>query len=236
MATTLNIRVPARFNGPDDHANGGYLCGLLAAQLPWRAEFTLRKMIPVEADLELEISDQSASLLQGENVLVTARPGVLSEIILPDNPGFKVARELGTHAWQSRSLGNYPNCYVCGRHRGKGDGMQLHAAPLPQSNNYCTAWIPETYMTTGKSELVDPKFIFAALDCPGADAAVAGRALRVLLGRFTVGVFREIKAGEQCVILAWCEKREGRKHFSQTLIYGENGAVAARGEAIWFTV
>lgn len=238
MARSITIRIPARFNGPDGHANGGYLCGLLAENTPWLAEFTLRKMIPVEQDLIWTFDDETASLTGNDVTYITARKGSLSDIIAPKNPGLVAAKAADAKARVTRSTENYPNCYVCGPSRADGDGMRLHAGPIDDSEEatYATYWRPAAYMSDDATGLVPNRFIYAALDCPGADAAKTDDEELVLLGRFTVETFHNVFVHDDCVVIGWCSKREGRKRFSHTTVFGPDGQLVARADAIWFVV
>src|SRR5215470_3900860 len=66
------IRIARRFCGPPDSGNGGYSSGTLASLLPGACECTLRKPIPLERELQTEVSTSSARLLDGDDLIIEA--------------------------------------------------------------------------------------------------------------------------------------------------------------------
>ena len=59
--------VPARFNGPPDSGNGGYTCGLVAAELgAASAEVTLRAPPPLETEMAVERDGDSVRVSAGD--------------------------------------------------------------------------------------------------------------------------------------------------------------------------
>lgn len=228
---TTTIRIPSRFNGPVNAANGGYICGVLSRHLPWDAEFRLKKMIPVEQDLTLEVGADSANLYAGESIYITAHPGGVNKRMPPPNPGFEAAK-IASKKYIGRQVATaYGQCFVCSLLR-PDDGMQIHAGQTEDPEVYASHWIPEDYMMEG--EKIATEFIYAALDCPGAYAAMGTTQKELLLGTFAVHIDGEIQAGEQCVVTAWCSERAGRKSFSHTALYGADESLVARADAIWF--
>jgi len=54
-AMDKTIRITTRFIGPPDSGNGGYTCGLVSQALGVPAEVTLRRPIPIERDLTIQV-------------------------------------------------------------------------------------------------------------------------------------------------------------------------------------
>lgn len=74
--------------------------------------------------------------------------------------------------------------------------------------------------------------MWAALDCPGAFAF--GRDDKPLvLGTLAVKIKDTLVPGERCVVTGWPRGQEGRKFYSGTAIFGEDGRLIAVGRAIW---
>ena len=49
-------------------------------------------------------------------------------------------------------------------------------------------------------------------------------------------VRNRVRSGEKCVVIGWLIKHDGRKHFSGTAIYSEDGSLAAVAHAIWIDI
>jgi hypothetical protein len=55
----------------------------------------------------------------------------------------------------------------------------------------------------------------------------------VLLGRFSVEIMRRPAPGERLLAAAWRTGREGRKHYADSALVDEAGALVAAANAIW---
>src|SRR5437879_5108634 len=68
------VRVPKRFCGPPQSGNGGYTCDILAKTFSDAAavECTIRKPIPTERDLRIEVEQNSARLIDEDTVVIEA--------------------------------------------------------------------------------------------------------------------------------------------------------------------
>jgi hypothetical protein len=76
--------------------------------------------------------------------------------------------------------------------------------------------------------------MWAALDCPGAFALMGNRSRPMVLGRMTGAVKSLVQVGERCVVLAWRIEVDGRKQIAGSMLFDEDGGVAASAKAIWF--
>jgi hypothetical protein len=75
------LAIDARFAGPPDSANGGYVAGRLASMLPAGAvvEVTLRQPSPLETSLDLAVSGDRATLRFGGVIIADAVVSALTE-------------------------------------------------------------------------------------------------------------------------------------------------------------
>jgi hypothetical protein len=57
-----------------------------------------------------------------------------------------------------------------------------------------------------------------------------------VLGRMTARIAELPAIGERCVVLGVLDGRDGRKAFSRTTAYGQDGRVLGRAAATWIEV
>ncbi|HEX5065999.1 MAG TPA: hypothetical protein VFY49_07790 [Myxococcota bacterium] len=229
--------VSERFCGPPGAGNGGYVAGLVAQRLGDRAEVTLRRPTPVEAPLSLcraedgwrlESAGDGAVLVEGRE----AEP-VLTRMAIPPVPEFDVA--LAASRWTT-SEHPYPHCFVCGPARQAGDGLRIFAGPLSceHAGVVAGAWVPDASLAAADTQgRVEPLFVWSALDCPGAMVVIAESPRPLLLARMVAEVAGSVRVGERCVVVGWRIAQEGRKHWSGTALYGEDGALRGASEQLW---
>jgi hypothetical protein len=210
----MAIVVAPRFRGPDTSGNGGYTCGLIAAGR--EAEVTLRLPPPLATPLELvggEVRDGASVVAEVRETRVDLEPP------MPVSFADAVAA-------QAPDLGSpFPNCFVCGHARG-GDGLHIHAGPVPGRGVHAAPWVVP-------DDAVGPEFVWAALDCPGAYATGALGRGAVVLGRLAARVERVPQARERCVAVGWHLGSDGRKHGAGTALFSETGELLGLGRALW---
>ena len=86
---------------------------------------------------------------------------------------------------------------------------------------------------------METEFLWAALDCPCGWAAwkrvsvLLPETPYILLGRFVAEVKVQPAAGEKCITIGWPIGNEGRKLFSGSAIFAENGELLAAGRTTW---
>ena len=68
-----SVAIENRFCGPPNSANGGYVCGLLAAHIHGDAETTLRAPPPLGQRLAIVASEHGVELRKDETTLATGR-------------------------------------------------------------------------------------------------------------------------------------------------------------------
>jgi hypothetical protein len=229
--------VSERFCGPPGAGNGGYVAGLVARRLGGRAEVTLRRPTPVEAPLSLcrgedgwrlESAGDGAVLVEGRE----AEP-VLARMAIPPVPDFEAAQAASRRAPARHP---FPHCFVCGPARQTGDGLRIFAGPLSGEHAGVVAgtWMPDASLAAADAQgRVETPFVWSALDCPGAMVVIAESPRPLLLARMVGEVAGSVRVGERCVVVGWRIAQEGRKHWSGTALYGEDGALRGASEQLW---
>ena len=152
------VRIPARFNGPRDSANGGYTCGLVAAELHGGgAEVTLRAPPPLETELAVERANgDSVRVSDGETLVAEARSAAVDVGELPaaGHPGGgrgggrrrPSALDLGAPVPDVLRMRPEPGHYE--------DGLDIFPVEH-EGGRFVATWTP------GEAGMV-----WAALDCP----------------------------------------------------------------------
>jgi hypothetical protein len=124
----------------------------------------------------------------------------------------------------------FPECFVCGPHRRRGDGLRIFPGML-DTGIVAAPWLPADNLDGGDGK-VAVEFLWAALDCPGYFAVSGGRRVMVL-GEMQAHVDRRVHVGEPCTVIGWKIGAEGRKHYAGTAIFDEDGELCARARATW---
>ncbi|HEY3504241.1 MAG TPA: hypothetical protein VGN37_15830 [Actinocatenispora sp.] len=235
------LTISARFRGPTDSANGGYVAGLLAnvAPGPSGTVVTLHAPPPLERSLDLDVetaedaADTTSALYDGDTLIASARPADPFDALVPP-VGFEVA-ELASAAYPGFTRHPFPGCFVCGHERDKGDGLRLFPGRLDDGTGRTACpWVPDESATDASGH-VPPEIVWAALDCPGGWTAEIEREPRVL-GRIAARVRDVPKPGEHCVIMGRGLGSDGRKTYVATTAYGPDGAILGQALATWLTL
>ncbi|MGE0115444.1 MAG: hypothetical protein AB7T07_11265 [Steroidobacteraceae bacterium] len=228
---SAQIRIDSRFNGPPDSANGGYVCGLMAAAVNQPLSVRLYKPPPLDTDLRLLFDTVSGKWhLKRDEQLIAAANVSHVHAHVPKPPSYVEALDASVH-YTGHQHHIFPSCFVCGPQRAVDDGLRIFAGKLPGSNIVAAPWLPHASLADGSGK-VRPEFIWAALDCPGYFASVMpGRT--ALLGELAVHIDRSVHVDEPCVIIGWQILIEGRKHKVGTALFDEDGERCAVGVATW---
>jgi hypothetical protein len=225
----IQLTVASRYRGPPESGNGGYVCGLLATTL--REDLRVRLLAPTPLDEPLEI----AGGRDGEWLLSCAKGpvarGISSTLSLdvPAAPGYVQAVWASQHYAGFREHA-FPECFVCGPHRRRGDGLRIFPGML-ENGMVAAPWLPADSVNGGDGK-VAVEFHWAALDCPGYFAVSGGRRV-MLLGEMQAHIDRRVHIGESCTVTGWRIATEGRKHIAGTAIFDEDGELCARARATW---
>ena len=225
--TTLTIA--NRYKGPPESGNGGYVCGLIAVKV--QVDLRVRLLSPPPLDTPLELTpegDGTWVLLSAAGPVARGVTGRL-ELDVPRPPQYVQAVWASQHYPGFREHA-FPDCFVCGPHRRRGDGLRIFPGML-DTGIVAAPWLPADNLDGGDGK-VAVEFLWAALDCPGY-FAVSGARRVMVLGEMQAHVDRRVHVGEPCTVIGWKIGAEGRKHYAGTAIFDEDGELCARARATW---
>jgi hypothetical protein len=226
----MSFVVPARFCGPPESGNGGWVSGHAAGLLSPRTDdavtVRLRTPPPLDRALSVERGEGSARVVDGDHVVLEASiANAPAARGIPAPVSFAEAEAAGDR-YEGLSAHPFPTCYSCGTGRSPTDALRLQPGPVA-GGHYACAWTP--------ADDVSLETVWAALDCPGGWASgIAGRPM--VLGTMTAVVGSLPAAGAPHVIMAWQRGAEGRKHLSGTALYAADGRLLAHTEATWIAI
>ena len=226
------ITIDRRFNGPPDSGNGGYVSGAFAVATGSDLRVRLIAPPPLDTPLAVEHGDGGEwELRSAAGAVARGTPSKL-RLDVPSPPRYVQA------VWASQHYAGFrehifPDCFVCGPHRRRGDGLRIFPGML-DTGIVAAPWLPSDSLE-GSDGRVAVEFHWAALDCPGYFAVSAGRRVMVL-GEMQAHVDRCVHTGESCTVIGWRVGSEGRKHYAGTAIFDEDGELCARAAATWIEV
>lgn len=216
------MRIPARYNGPPESANGGYACGLVAGLLGGVVEVTLRLPPPLDRELGVVRQDGRVEIRDGDAVVAVAERASVDEEV-PEPVAVEAAEEASTR-YEGFVHHAYNTCFVCGPERE--DGLRVYAGPVEGRPGLLAApWTP--------GEDVGPELVWAALDCPSGWAVDDFQREGVLLGRMAARIDRLPEPGEPHVVLGWRVGEDGRKRYAGSALLTADGEVLARARSTW---
>ena len=224
-----HVRIARRFNGPPNSANGGYACGVVAEVIPSEtARVSLLLPPPLDvALLRTRAEDNSVVLTQSERVIARGAPAEPA-IRPPKAPTLDVAAEASERS-TAHTDHPYPTCFVCGPARSVDEGLRIFPGPVDDAGLVAAPWRPPPDLATGG--VVDPRAIWAALDCPGGFAC---RFLRpALLAAMTASLLSDVRTDAVYVVVGWPIGRNGRKYTAGSAIYAPDGKPVAVAESLW---
>lgn len=237
--------IEERFCGPPKSANGGYVCGLLAAHIDGDAEITLLAPPPLHQRLDIVVSEGEAELRNEKRIFAVGR---MARIDVPEIPmvNFSEAQDAVCRSPYPTERHPLPMCFVCGPERLNGDGLRIIPRPLPprldcKTGTLAAPWVPYSNLA-GEDGAVAVEFIWAALDCPTGFAGVGAQHLgmtgaeTILLGRMSAHIDGRPYPGDRCIIVAWPTGREGRKLSASSALLSSGGKFLAVAHATWLQV
>jgi hypothetical protein len=184
---------------------------------------------PLDTPLELEPEGNDAWVLSSAAGPVARAVAGRLELDVPGPPQYVQAVWASQHYPGFREHA-FPECFVCGPHRRRGDGLRIFPGML-DTGIVAAPWLPADNLDGGDGK-VAVEFLWAALDCPGYFAVSGGRRVMVL-GEMQAHVDRRVHVGEPCTVIGWKIGAEGRKHYAGTAIFDEDGELCARARATW---
>jgi hypothetical protein len=227
-----SVVIERRFRGPPDSAQGGYACGLLAERLDAPgAAVSLRAPPPLGRPLEIsQGEDGSVRMHEGELLLAEATP---ADPLL-DVPGPVSPREAQAASaacpWAERHP--FPECFGCGPERSREEAVAIQMGPVAGEEVFAAPWTPLADFA-GEDGAVAPLFVWAALDCPTAAAAVLTGTSPSVLGRLEARLLAPVRPGVSHTVVAWLVGHEGRKHRGAAAIHAPDGELCAYAEGLW---
>lgn len=229
------IEVTGHHHGPPSMGHGGYVAGLFAVDADGPIQVTLRRPTPLDTPLELvDLGDGRSELRQGDDVVASAEPTSF-ELDVPTAPSLEEARaaEAGSPSHRD-GRGVHGQCFGCGN-RPVGEGLRVFAGPLTVEGRPLVAgtWQPTPAMA-GPDGSVEPQWVLAALDCPGAFAFIVDDMRAGLLGRIQFAQHAPVAADAEHVVTGWQVGIDGKKMFAGTAIVDADGTVLATALATWF--
>jgi hypothetical protein len=235
-----DLVIPSRFRGPSGSGNGGYVCGRIAAYANGPVAVTLRRPAPLATPMTVEQAADGALCVRHGGTLIAeaTSPPVLLAVEVPDLVSLTDACR---SAGRARYFQNpaYPECFGCGMSRRPGDGLRIFPGPVPGRAVWAAPWTPDPSVADPDGQ-VRPEVIWAALDCPSGIAAAEharlGQDTAILLGRMVASVTARPVPGDQCRVIAWPERSDGRKLTAGSALLGPGDEVLAVARAVWITV
>ncbi len=224
------LTVARRYRGPTDSANGGYICGVVAALAREAVIVRLLKPPPLDEALAVVERDGLLEVRHGDEAVAQARPGDVGDLSPPPGPAREKTLEAAAR-YAGFSAHPAPECFVCGPERAEGDGLRIFCGRIGPGDVVAGPWTPDESLDGGDGA-VGSELVWAALDCPGY--AAAARDMRpMLLGELAARVDRRVAIGEPCTLVGWKLATSGRKHETGTALYGASGDLCGVGRAVW---
>ncbi|MFA5565209.1 MAG: hypothetical protein WC184_04780 [Acidimicrobiia bacterium] len=207
------------------------MAGLFADAARHPLQVTLRLPTPLDVPLSLvELDENKAELRAGEHLIANAEPTEF-DLEVPPVPSLAQA---AAAAEASPSHQVHGGCFGCGN-RPEGEGMRVFVGPMEFEGHQIVAgtWKPVSWM--GRADgTIDPQYVLAALDCPGAFSFISADIRASLLGRIQFKQLEDLALDDEYVIIGWQIGTEGRKMFAGTAVADQSGHVKAVAKATWF--
>ena len=231
------VVVPENFVGPPGVGHGGYVAGLLARHVDGAVQVTLRRPTPPGVPLSIVEADGRVELRDAGELLADAEPATL-ELDVPPAPGPSAAlvAEVGSPSrWEGGGV--HPICLGCSLARDDDEGLEVAVGPLEVDGHeeVAAVWRPPARLA-GADGAIDPVWVLAALDCPGAMAYIARDTFAGLLGRIVFDQTGPVEPDVDHVVFGWQIGVEGRKLFAGTAVATADGTVLARTRQTWFAM
>ena len=220
--------IARRFNGPPDSGHGGYTAGCAGVLVAAPAvEVTLRRPPPLETPLAVERRDGAVALVDGGQVVAEARAAELALGGPPPVDLDAATAATARFAWEHDHP--FPTCFGCGPQRDPAEALCLFSGPVGDGR-FAVPWTPPAW---AGSDVVEPLFAWAAMDCPSSAPVHGTIAAPVVLGRLTIALEGPVEIGAPHVIQSWLDRTDGRKHHTAVALFTAAGERRAAGRAVW---
>ncbi|MDD3952203.1 MAG: hypothetical protein PHW59_13890, partial [Desulfobacterales bacterium] len=91
LKTIGSVTIPARYKGPPDIANGGYVCSLFAEYIDGVIDVMIKRPTPLDRELQIHAGDDGIYyLMDGDQMIIQAKSGVM-DLTVPDAPSYEEA-------------------------------------------------------------------------------------------------------------------------------------------------
>ena len=216
----MQVTIAERFNGPPGVGNGGYVCGLVAAELGSpRVQVSLFLPAPLGIPLTLQRTLPGPVRLLHHEAVVAEGHAFTGE-----SRGAAVAIARGGGA-KPRSASTSTTRFRPVSCAARNARTACGSFPGRRRRRLACTWRPPD---------ADPVYVWAALDCPSGFACMPPGSLSVLAS-MTARIHAPAQVGEEHVISAWKISSEGRKHRGGSAIHDAGGRLVAVAEALWIT-
>jgi hypothetical protein len=236
---TETLVVAARFCGPPDSGNGGYVGGCVAAYVDGPAEITLRRPPPLATPMTIESTEDGAVWLRdGDAAVAEGRRAPQNlPIATPDPVSIAEARAAGADSLLriQPEATPFPACFACGPDRRPGDGLRVMVGPVAGRPLAADVWYPEEALADADG-CVRPEFLWAALDCAGGVGAIDNSLpsdLAFVLGRLAVRQLEPVQPDRPYVVVGWRVAEDGRKLTAGSAVFNAAGQHVALAFATW---
>ncbi len=209
------------------------MVGELAVLLVGTAKATLGYPPPLDHPLQVaRLDDGGVALRDGETVIAEAEPASV-EIDVPEPVSFNEAT-IAARSYLGFRQHVFPTCFVCGTQRTEGDGLRIFPSSIPGRDIVAAPWTPDASLA-GEDSTVRPEFVWAALDCPSGWAVFGdpSQGRPAVLGRLAARLIAPVQPSERCVVIGWPLGEDGRKLYSGTALFSQNGELRAVARATW---
>lgn len=196
---------------------------------------TVRLDVPPPLDRVLTVEERGDHLvaLDGDMVVMSAHaaatelgsaPFVDFDAAAAAEPGFP---GFGWHAAD--------RCFVCGPARSDNTALRIFPGPVGVGPIVAAPWIPNPVLAEADG-VVSDAVVWGAIDCPGAWTATAhdpvGMPYFPTLGTMTASIEEPVLALERLIVVGRYRHTEGRKLFTDVVLYGEDGSLKARSRHV----
>ena len=172
--------------------------------------------------------------MHGPKVIAEAKAAAL-DLTPPAAPSFAEADE-AAKSYPGFVRHTFPRCFVCGPQRENGDGLRIFPGSIASRPMVAAPWVPDPSLQNG-TDMVQPEFLWAALDCTSAFAVLPipeGKA--IVLGELCARIDHSVTPNEKCVVIGWPLQIDGRKRIAGSAVFSSSGQPVAVGRATWIEV
>jgi hypothetical protein len=218
------------YSGLPEIAHGGYVAGLLTAELAAESSrVRLRRPVPTARALRVERPGPAhVELHDGGGLLADAAAADLL-LHVPD-PVAPAEASPASRRFRGMAHHPFPGCVCCGPAHPR--GLRVFPGPVSGRGVVAAHWVPGAAFADGHGR-VARELVSAALDCPQLWAlmlhAPATTVDRVVTTVLETRLDRDVVAGEPHVVMGWPIGRDGRRWLAGAAIFGPGGELCAAG-------